>query len=240
MPSRRVMLPLVLGVLVLLPVVLNPYLVFVTTLIFVYSILALGLTLRLGYAGQFAFANAAFFGIGAYATALLEVHTGVSFWIGLPLGGLITAAIGVLVALPALRLSGLYLAMATLAFAQLVQWTLIHWQSVTFGAGGIKVPGPGFGPSPFTYETNVYYLCLLVATLAVLATWNIVRSKTGRAFVAIRDGEVGAQALAIDLARYKSIAFGLSALYAGIAGGLHSALLRFIAPEGYDLFQMVT
>jgi len=234
------MLPLVLGVLVLLPVVLNPYLVFVTTLIFVYSILALGLNLLLGYAGQFAFANAAFFGIGAYATALLEVHTGVSFWIGLPLGGLITAAIGVLVALPALRLSGLYLAMATLAFAQLVQWTLIHWQSVTFGAGGIKVPGPGFGPSPFTYETNVYYLCLLVATLAVLATWNIVRSKTGRAFVAIRDGEVAAQALAIDLARYKSIAFGLSALYAGIAGGLHSALLRFIAPEGYDLFQMVT
>src|SRR5262249_15740650 len=154
MPSRRVVLPLVLGVLVLLPFVLNPYLVFVTSTIFVYSILALGLNLLLGYAGQFAIANAAFFGIGAYATALLEIHAGVNFWIGLPLGALITAGIGVLVALPALRLSGLYLAMVTLAFAQLVQWVLIHWTSFTFGAGGIKVPGPGFGASPFTYETN--------------------------------------------------------------------------------------
>jgi branched-chain amino acid transport system permease protein len=239
MPSRRVVLPILVGILVLLPLVLNPYLIFVVSSIFIYSILALGLNLLLGYAGQFAFANAAFFGIGAYATALLEIHAGVNFWIGLPLGGLITAAIGVLVALPALRLRGLYLAMATLAFAQLVQWVLIHWQSFTFGAGGMRVPGPGFGPSPLPYETNVYYLCLLAASLAVIATWNIVRSRIGRAFVGIRDGEVAAQALAIDLARYKTTAFALSAFYAGIAGGLQSALLRFIAPEGYDLFQMV-
>ena len=240
MLPRRVVLPILVGALVVLPFVLNPYLVFVISSIFIYSILALGLNLLLGYAGQFAFANAAFFGIGAYATALLEIHAGVNFWIGLPAGGLITAGIGVLVGLPALRLSGLYLAMATLAFAQLVQWVLIHWQSFTFGAGGMKVPPPGFGPSPFSYETNVYLLSLLLASLAVLATWNIVRSKVGRAFVAIRDGEVAAQVLAIDLAWYKTTAFGLSALYAGIAGGLHSALLRFIAPEGYDLFQMVT
>jgi branched-chain amino acid transport system permease protein len=240
MPPRRVVLPILVAVLVWLPFLLNPYLVFVISSIFVYTILALGLNLLLGYAGQFAFANAAFFGIGAYATALLKIHAGVNFWIGLPLGGLITAGIGVVVGLPALRLSGLYLAMATLAFAQLTQWVLIHWQGFTFGAGGIKVPPPGFGPSPFSYETNVYFLALLLASLAVLATWNIVRSKVGRAFVAIRDGEVAAQALAIDLARYKATAFGLSALYAGIAGGLHSALLRFIAPEGYDLFQMVT
>jgi len=240
MPPRRVVLPLLLAVLVFLPFVLNPYLVFVISSIFIYSILALGLNLLLGYSGQFAFANAAFFGIGAYATSLLKIHAGVNFWIGLPLGGLITAGIGVLGGLPALRLSGLYLAMATLAFAQLVQWVLTHWQGFTFGAGGIKVPQPGFGPSPFSYETNVYFLSLILASLAVVATWNLVRSKVGRAFVAIRDGEVAAQALAIDLAWYKTTAFGLSAFYAGIAGGLHSALLRFIAPEGYDLFQMVT
>ena len=240
MLPRRVVLPILVGALVVLPFILNPYLVFVISSIFIYSILALGLNLLLGYAGQFAFANAAFFGIGAYATALLKIHAGVNFWIGLPVGGLITAGIGVLVGLPALRLSGLYLAMATLAFAQLVQWALIHWQNFTFGAGGMKVPPPGFGPSPFSYETNIYLLSLLLASLAVLATWNIVRSKVGRAFVAIRDGEVAAQVLAIDLAWYKTTAFGLSALYAGIAGGLHSALLRFIAPEGYDLFQMVT
>jgi branched-chain amino acid transport system permease protein len=238
--TRRVVLPALLALLLGLPFLLNPYLVFVITSIFIYCILALGLNLLLGYAGQFAFANAAFFGIGAYATSLLKIHAGVDFWIGLPLGGLITAAIGILVGLPALRLSGLYLAMATLAFAQLVQWVLIHWQSVTFGAGGMKVPQPGFGPSPFSYETNVYFLSLLLASVAVVATWNIVRSRVGRAFVAIRDGEVAAQSLAIDPAWYKATAFGLSAFYAGIAGGLHSALLRFVAPEGYDLFQMVT
>ena len=239
MLSRRVVLPVLLAALVVLPFVLNPYLVFVISSTFVYTILALGLNLLLGFAGQFAFANAAFFGIGAYATALLKIHLGVPFWLGLPLGGLVTAGIGILVGLPALRLSGLYLAMATMAFAQLVQWVLIHWQSFTFGAGGIKVPPPSFGPSPWSYETNVYLLTLGVATLAVLATWNLVRSRIGRAFVAIRDSEVAAQALAIDLARYKTTVFALSAFYAGIAGGLHAALLRFIAPEGYTLFQMV-
>jgi branched-chain amino acid transport system permease protein len=239
MPPGRVVLPLLLAILVVCPFVLNPYLVFVISVVFIYTVLALGLNLLLGFAGQFAFANAAFFGVGAYATALLKIHLGVSFWLGLPLGGLITAAIGVVVGLPALRLSGLYLAMATLAFAQLFQWLLIHWPSFTFGAGGIKVPHPGFGSSPFGYETNVYFLCLAVAVLAVFATWNIVRSRVGRAFVAIRDSEVAAQALGIDPARYKTVAFALSAFYAGIAGGLHSVLLSYVAPEGYSLFQMV-
>ncbi len=239
MPSRRVVLALVLAILMVCPFILNPYLVFVISVVFIYTILALGLNLLLGFAGQFAFANAAFFGIGAYATGLLKIHLGVSFWLGMPLGGLITAAIGVVVGLPALRLSGLYLAMATLAFAQLFQWLLIHWPSFTFGAGGIKVPHPGFGPSPFGYETNVYFLCLAVAVLAVVATWNIVRSRVGRAFVAIRDSEVAAQALGIDPARYKTVAFALSAFYAGTAGGLHSVLLSYVAPEGYSLFQMV-
>jgi branched-chain amino acid transport system permease protein len=239
MPSRRVVLALVLAILMVCPFVLNPYLVFVSSVVFIYTILALGLNLLLGFAGQFAFANAAFFGIGAYATALLKIHLGVSFWLGMPLGGLITAVIGVVVGLPALRLSGLYLAMATLAFAQLFQWLLIHWPSFTFGAGGIKVPHPSFGPSPFGYETNVYFLCLAFAVLAVFATWNIVRSRVGRAFVAIRDSEVAAQALGIDPARYKTVAFALSAFYAGIAGGLHSVLLSYVAPEGYSLFQMV-
>ena len=239
MLSRRVVVALGVAIVVACPFILNPYLVFVISLVFIYTILALGLNLLLGYAGQFAFANAAFFGIGAYATALLKIHLGVTVWLGLPLAGLITAAIGVVVGLPALRLSGLYLAMATLAFGQLFQWLLIHWPSFSFGAGGIKVPHPSFGPSPFASETNVYFLCFAVALLAVAATWNLVRSRVGRAFVAIRDSEVAAQALDIDPARYKTVAFALSAFYAGIAGGLHSVLLSYVAPEGYGLFQMV-
>jgi branched-chain amino acid transport system permease protein len=141
------------------------------------------------------------------------------------------------VALPALRLSGLYLALVTLAFAQLTQWLMLNWERVTFGAGGFKVPPLTFGR--VEPALGLYYLSLLLAALLVAAAWNTVRSGIGRALVAVRDSEVAAEALAIDLARYKAIAFSISALYAGVAGGLYSAILSFVAPEGFDLFQMV-
>jgi len=229
---------LIIG-LALVPWLLNPYLVFVTNLAFIYAILALGLNLLLGYTGQFAFANAAFFGIGAYAAGLLQVKLGISFWLALPGAALLTAAIGVVVGLPALRLSGMYLALVTLAFAQFTQWVMIHWGSFTFGAGGFKSPAPSFSPLPLGTEQGMYYLSLVAALALTILTWNITRSRIGRAFVAIRDGEVAAQALAIDLAAFKTLAFALSAFYAGMAGALYSAVLRFVAPEGFDLFQMV-
>jgi len=141
------------------------------------------------------------------------------------------------VALPALRLSGLYLALVTLAFAQFTQWLMLNWERVTFGAGGFKVPPLTFGS--LQPALGLYYLSLLLCGLLVAGAWNTVRSGIGRALVAVRDSEVAAEALAIDLARYKAIAFSLSALYAGVAGGLYSAILSFVAPEGFDLFQMV-
>ncbi|MBI3325705.1 MAG: branched-chain amino acid ABC transporter permease [Nitrospinae bacterium] len=237
--SRLPVLLMLLVGLALVPWLLNPYLIFVTNLMFIYVILALGLNWLLGYTGQFAFANAAFFGIGAYAAGLLQVKLGISFWLALPAAGFITAAIGMVIGLPALRLSGLYLALVTLAFAQLTQWVMIHWDTFTFGAGGFKSPAPSFKPLPLGTEQGVYYLSLAVAVLLTALAWNITRSKIGRAFVAIRDSEVAAQALAIDLAAYKTLAFALSAFYAGLAGALYSAALRFVAPEGFDLFQMV-
>lgn len=235
----RLLAVTLLAPLIVLPVVLNQYLIFVLTVAYIYVLLALGLNLLLGYAGQFAFANAAFFGIGAYATALLQLHVGLGFWPSLALGVAITGVVGVLVGLPALRLSGLYLAMMTLAFGQLFQWVVVHWPAFTFGAGGTKLPSPWFGPSPLTHEQNAYYVCLLIAVLAIVATANLTRSRVGRAMVAIRDSEIAAQALGIDPVRAKIVAFGLSALYAGAAGGLYSAVLRYIAPEGFDLFQVV-
>jgi branched-chain amino acid transport system permease protein len=235
--GRRNVFALAGVALVVLPALANPYLLYVTNIALIYVILAVGLNLLLGYAGQFAFANAALFGIGAYATGLLQVKLGLSFWIAFPGAVLFTTLIGLLVALPALRLSGLYLALVTLAFAQLTQWLMLNWERVTFGAGGFKVPPLTFGRlSP---ELGLYYLTLLLAGLLVAGAWNTVRSGVGRAFVAVRDSEVAAEALAIDLARYKAIAFSMSALYAGVAGGLYSAALSFVAPEGFDLFQMV-
>jgi branched-chain amino acid transport system permease protein len=237
--SRTVLLAVVLSGLLLLPIWVNPYFLFLANMVFVYIVLAVGLNLLLGYAGQFAFANVAFFGIGAYTTGLLQVKLGLSYWLTLPLSGLGTAAIGVVIGLPALRMSGLYLAIVTLAFTQLTQWVMIHWDRVTFGAGGFKSPAPSFGPFPWSSEQGVYYLSLVVCAFLLLVAWNVTRSKIGRAWVALRDSEVAAQALAIDLAYYKTLAFAMSAFYAGIAGALHAAALRFVSPEGYDLLQTV-
>lgn len=221
------------------PLFANPYTLFVGTLLLIYIILALGLNLLIGYAGQLAFANAAMFGIGAYATGLLQVKLGLSYWLALPCGALLAMAVGSVMAFPALRLSGLYLALATLAFAQFTQWVFLNWEKVTFGAGGFKVPEVSFAWLGVKSHVGIYYLSLLLAIGLYLAARNIVRAPLGRAFVAIRDGEVAAESLGIDLLRYKATAFALSGFYAGTAGGLYCATINFVAPEGYDLFQMV-
>jgi len=237
--GRPSVLGLGLVVLALVPAVANPYLVYVTSIALLYVILAVGLNVLLGYAGQFAFANAALFGIGAYATGLAQLKLGCPFWIALPAGALFTTLAGLLVALPALRLSGLYLALATMAFAQFSQWTMLNWESVTLGAGGFKVPPPSFSWLGISSATGVYYLTLVITAGLVAAAWNTVRSRVGRAMIAVRDSEVAAEALGVDLARTKTLAFAMSAFYAGTAGGLYSATLNFVAPEGFDLFQMV-
>jgi len=237
--GRPSVLGLGLVVLALVPAVANPYLVYVTSIALLYVILAVGLNVLLGYAGQFAFANAALFGIGAYATGLAQLKLGCPFWIALPAGALFTTLAGLLVALPALRLSGLYLALATMAFALFTQWTMLNWESVTLGAGGFKVPPPSFSCLGISSATGVYYLTLVITAGLVAAAWNTVRSRVGRAMIAVRDSEVAAEALGVDLARTKTLAFAMSAFYAGTAGGLYSATLNFVAPEGFDLFQMV-
>jgi branched-chain amino acid transport system permease protein len=237
--GRARVVALAVAVLLAAPGVANPYVIYVVTIALVYVILAVGLNLLLGFAGQFAFANAALFGIGAYATGLLELRLGLPFWLALPAGALLTAMVGLLVALPALRLSGLYLALATMAFAQFTQWTLLNWEAVTFGAGGVKLPPAPFGALGVPSATAMYYLTLAVTVALVATADRVVRSRVGRAFVAIRDSEVAAEALGIDLARYKTLAFALSAFYAGVAGGLYARALGFVAPEGFDLFQMV-
>src|SRR6266850_1096764 len=132
--------------LAVVPLVASPYIVFVSNLLFIYIILALGLNVLVGFAGQFALANAAMFGIGAYGTGLLQVTGHLPYWLALPGGSLLAMAIGTLMALPALRLSGLYLALATLAFAQFTQWTFIHWRGVTHGASGFPTPELDFSP----------------------------------------------------------------------------------------------
>lgn len=237
--GRRNVLLVLLAIGAIVPAFANGYQLFVSNLITIYILLAIGLNILVGYAGQLAFANAAMFGIGAYATGLLQVHLGWPFWAAFPSGGFIAASVGTLLALPALRMSGLYLALSTLAFAQATQWVFLHWERVTFGAGGFKTPQLSFAPLPISKPVGVYYLSLVFVVLLYFFARHVVMSRIGRAFVAVRDGEIAAESLGIDLLRYKALAFGISGFYAGIAGGLYSALLNFVAPEGYDLFQMI-
>jgi branched-chain amino acid transport system permease protein len=222
-----------------LPAVANQYTLFIANLMMLYIILALGLNLLVGFAGQLAFANAAMYGIGAYGAALLQVRLGLSYWIAAPCGALLAMATGTLLAFPALRLSGIYLALATLAFAQFTQWVLLHWNAVTFGAGGFPVPQPEFGALGLSPDRGMYYVSWLVTVALLVFAWRVVRSRVGRAFVAMRDRETAAQALGVDLLRYKAMAFALSGFYAGAAGALYPAVLAYVSPEGFDLFQMV-
>ena len=237
--GHRAFLVVLFAALALLPSVANRYTLFVGNLVMLYIILAMGLNLLVGFAGQLAFANAAMYGIGAYGAGLLQVKLALPYWIAAPGGAVMAMGIGTLLAFPALRLSGIYLALATLAFAQATQWVLLHWEKVTFGAGGFPVPEPDFRPLPISADYGIYYVSWLVTVGLLLFAWHGMRSRIGRAFVAMRDGEVAAQALGVDLLKYKAMAFALSGFYAGTAGALYCAVLGFVSPEGFDLFQMI-
>jgi len=229
----------VAAVLVALPAFANPYVLYVVNLAFVHILLAAGLNVLIGYTGQLAFANAALFGIGAYIAGLLQVDYAVPFWIAACIGVAGSTIVGVVIALPALRLSGLYLAIVSVAFAYSCQWVFLNWQNVTHGAGGFPVPPITFTFMQTSTAAATYYLSLLITVILVLALMNVLRCRVGRALVAVRENETAAGALGVNLTKYKTISFGISALFAGTAGVLFQALLGVVTPESYDIFNVV-
>lgn len=228
-----------LVVFAIVPGITNPYYVYAANLALIYILLAIGLNLILGYAGQMAFASAALFGIGAYATGLLRLDFGVPFWLAVPIGTAITVAAGVLIALPALRLRGLYLALATVAFAQFAVWIFVHWDKLTHGSSGFVMDPVQFDLLSASPTVGVYYLSLGITVVMVVLARNVLRSRVGRAFVAIRESEHAAGAVGIGLTKYKILAYGLSAFYAGVAGGLFAGLVGAIVPDQFNLLEVV-
>jgi branched-chain amino acid transport system permease protein len=228
-----------IGLLCFLPLFLNDYTQFVANTMLVYCLVATGFNIVLGYLGQLAFANAAFFGIGAYAASLGMVHGRLPFLAAMVLGGLAGAAAGALVALPALRVKGYYLAIITLAFGELMRWTYIHGDAITFGSGGFNVPAPSVMGWALTTETEKFYLFLAIVTAGIGATARLLRSRFGRAFVAIRNNEMAAAALGIPIARTKIIAFAWSGLMVGLAGTLYAILNGRVTPESFGLSQIL-
>ncbi|MGA9867519.1 MAG: branched-chain amino acid ABC transporter permease [Acetobacteraceae bacterium] len=227
-----------LAILLALPLFLNDYTQYIANAILVYSLAGLGFNIVLGYLGQLAFINAAFFGLGAYATALGMRLLGIPFWLMLPPAAAIGAAAGVLTALPALRLKRYYLAIVTMTLSELLRWVYVH-SDVTGGASGLAVPdGTIFGIS-LDSGMRKYFVYLAVTIAIYASTRALLRSRFGRAIAAVRQNEAAAASLGIEPARVKLIAFAWSGAIVAIAGALFSILLGRIDPTGFDLSQLL-
>ena len=200
----------------------------------IYSIVGLGLMLLVGFTGQISLGHAAFLAVGAYTEALLGA-AGWPFWLTLPAAALLSAAVGIIVGLPALRLKGIYLAIATLAFGVIVEEIAARWESLTGGNSGLHVKSIVLFGRKFDGDADFYYLVLGLTVLAVIALANLLRSPTGRAFVAIRDSEISASCLGVNLAKYKTMSFALSAALTGVGGALYAHKVTFISPEQFTL-----
>jgi branched-chain amino acid transport system permease protein len=218
----------------LLPLALDEYTTSLLTFICMYSIAAVGLMLLTGYTGQVSIGHAAFFGIGAYTSAILT-SKGVPFLLAMPASGLLAGFVGIFIGLPALRLSGLYLAIATMGFGFIVDEILVRWESLTNGNMGMIVDSASIGPFAFDTGRSFFYLTLIVLIITILLVKNILRSPTGRALIAIRDSEIAAQAMGISMLKYKTTAFAVSAFFTGVAGCLYAHKITFINPESFTL-----
>ncbi|HXQ50054.1 MAG TPA: branched-chain amino acid ABC transporter permease [Stellaceae bacterium] len=225
--------------LVVLPFALSSYHVFQLTMVVVYAIVLLGLNILTGFNGQISLGHGAFFAIGAYTTAILIDQLGMPYWATIPIAGAVCLVAGFLFGLPALRLEGLYLALATFALAvatpQLLKYRgLEKW---TGGVQGITIAKPDPPPHlPVDSDQWLYFVCLIVAVPLFVIGWNLLRARTGRAIVAIRDNALAASAMGIDIAFAKTTTFGISAMYTGIAGALGALVTQFVAPDSFPIF----
>ena len=239
--SRRqiILLAVVVGAACVLPFIVSNYRTFQFTLVLVYAIALLGLNILTGYNGQISLGHGAFYALGAYCAAILMDKLGAPYWATVPAAGAVCLAAGFLFGLPALRLEGLYLALATFALGvampQLLKYH--HLEKWTGGVQGIVIAKP---EAPFGLPVNadqwLYFFTLFVTVAMFFLGWNLLRGRVGRALVAIRDQPVAAEAMGVHNALFKSLAFGVSALYTGVAGALGAIAVQFVAPDSFNIF----
>ncbi len=241
--DRALALALALIVAGVLPFLISDYRTFQLTLALVYAIAILGLNILTGYNGQFSLGHGAFYALGAYTAAVLMTQGGVAYYWTLPVAGAVGFGAGFLFGFPALRLQGLYLALATFALAVATPQILKsgHLAAWTGGVQGIVIlkPEPPAG-LPLSPDQWLYYVALAVLVLLLAGAWNLLRGRTGRAIQAIRDHPIAAQAMGVDLALYKTLTFGVSAGYTAVAGALGAIVIQFVAPDSFTLFLSIT
>jgi branched-chain amino acid transport system permease protein len=217
----------------LFPFIANAYMLYVANMIGFAIIGAIGLNLLTGFTGQISLGHAAFLGVGAYTSAILVTRLGFSFWLSLPCAGLVSALAGMFIGIPSLRVKGLYLCIATLAAQFIFEFIFVHWESVTKGITGIHIPPPTIGNFTFETEKDFYWITLFFVVLGVGYARNLIRSRTGRAFTAIRDRDLSAQIIGINLFKYKLSSFAISSFYAGVAGALWVTFLKVVTPDHF-------
>jgi branched-chain amino acid transport system permease protein len=230
---------LLLAALALLPCVAGNYTLYIVTLIAIHTIVAVGLNILVGYTGQISLGHAGFFAIGAYSCVLLMTKSGIPFIVALPVSGLISAFFGFLLGLPSLRLEGPYLAIATLGFGMAVIQIISHWD---FTGGHMGIAAPEMSIAGFVVDTGteLYLVIMSITVILTIAALNLMKTRVGRAFVAIRDSEIAAEAMGINLNWYKTLAFAVSAFYTGIAGALMAFALEHVSAGSFNLILSIT
>jgi branched-chain amino acid transport system permease protein len=223
-----------------LPLLLNPYQQYVVNLVLVYMPVAIGFNVVVGNLGLLAFSNVAFFGIGAYTTGVLMVRLGLTWWLAVPPAALMGAVAGCAASVPALRGVRLfYLAIMTLAFGELMRWVYIRWVPVTGGSFGMALPSPDLFGWPLDSDARKFYVFLALVLVSIVATDRILRSRFGRAFVAIKSDEVAAAAMGIPTNRYITLGFAWGGAVVGIGGAMYAALIGHLTPPAFDLTELI-
>jgi branched-chain amino acid transport system permease protein len=227
-----------LAFLAVFPLLFRNYYVYVANYMAINIIVVVGLNMLVGYTGQISLGHSGFFAIGAFSTVVLITTLHFPFMLALPTAGLIAALFGFLLGLPALRLEGPYLAIATLGFGLTI--TQIIGKIEMFGGRqGLHTPPLAIGPWHLDSDREFYYLVMTITVILVLAARHIVKTRVGRAFISIRDADIAAETIGVNLVYYKTLSFAVSAFYAGIGGGLYAFVLRFIEPEQFNMFMSV-
>ena len=241
--GQAIGLVLLLAAACVLPFMVSNYRVFQLTLALVYAIALLGLNMLTGYNGQISLGHGAFYAIGAYVAAILMDKFGVPYWATIPVAGAVCLGVGFLFGLPALRLEGVYLALATFALGvampQILKYKgFEHWTGGVQGIVIVKPEPPEW--SGMTQDQWLYFVVLVCTVALFIIGWNILRGRMGRAMVAIRDQPIAAQAMGVNTALIKSLTFGVSAMYTGIAGALGAIVIQFVAPDSFNVFLSIT
>jgi branched-chain amino acid transport system permease protein len=212
--------------------------IYIVNLITVHAIVAIGLNILVGYTGQISMGHAGFFAIGAFTSVILILNWSFPLWIALPIAGFVSSCFGFILGLPALRLKGPYLAIATLGFGMTIT-TIIKHMEFFGGRMGLQAPKLYFFGTPMK-DIHYYYVIMIIAVLMTIGALKLIKTRVGRAFIAIRDSDIAAEAMGVNLTYYKTLSFAVSAFYTGVAGGLYAFILGFINPESFHLIMSIT